>query len=331
MSSTSDSIDFLTHEVTQADIAAFGATKVNLPAERAKAYRDQVNVLRSHLERYIAEHQDFGLAKMLLSGSLAKGTSLRTLNDIDVGMYVKGDSAPAELEELLRWLEQKLRTTYHQMSPQNIKIDGPCVVISYAVTGIDIEVSPIYYMGDPQWRGYLWDRSTGEKILTSIPLHLDFIRKRKEKQPIHFAQAIRFLKWWVKQREKDTHGFRFRSFLVELVMAKLADDGISFANYHLAVEQFFQYVQRTGLRERIAFTDNYASSKLPARQGNGVEIIDPVNPANNVARDITSNELNLLVSLSSQALDDLSYASTCQTKGAAIECWQSVMGNSFTA
>lgn len=331
MSTVSDSIDFLTHEVTQADIAAFGETRVNLPAERAKAYRDQVNVLRSHLERYIAAHQDFGLAKMILSGSLAKGTSLRTLNDIDVGMYVKGDSAPSDLAELLRWLETKIRTTYHQISPQNIRVDGPCVVISYAVTGIDIEVSPIYYMGDPQWRGYLWDHSTGEKILTSIPLHLDFIRKRKERQPVHFAQAIRFLKWWAKQREKDTPGFRFRSFLVELVMAKLADGGVSFANYHLAVEQFFQYIQRTGLRERIAFTDYYAPAKLPGRQGDGVEIIDPVNPANNVAGDITSHELNLLVALSSQALDDLSYASTCQTKGAAVECWQSVMGNSFTA
>ena len=36
-----------------------------------------------------------GLAKMVLSGSLAKGSALRTINDIDVGLYVKGESAPA--------------------------------------------------------------------------------------------------------------------------------------------------------------------------------------------------------------------------------------------
>ena len=69
-------------------------------------------------------------------------------------------------------------------------MDGPCVVISFSGTGLDVEIAPILYEGDPQWRGYLFDRLTGKKVLTSIPLHIDFIRKRKAEQPDHFIQVI---------------------------------------------------------------------------------------------------------------------------------------------
>ena len=115
---------------------------------------------------------------------------------------------------------------------------------------------------------------TGKRTLTSIPLHLDFIRKRKESQPTHFAQAIRLIKWWVDQRRQDTPGFDFRSFLVELIMAKLADDGKQFDDYHEGLVHFFSYIQRTSLRDRIAFSDNYPASKLPANRVDTVEIFD---------------------------------------------------------
>lgn len=323
--------DFLAPEITQSDIAAFAADKVNLKSERANQYREQVRNLREHLDRYISEHPDMGLAKMILSGSLAKSTALRTINDIDVGLYVKGDSAPHDLGELLEWLVERLRTTYHQISREKIYVDGPCVVISFSGTGLDVEIAPILYEGDPQWRGFLFDRFTGAKVLTSIPLHIDFVRKRKAAQPDHFVQVIRLLKWWAREREKDTPGFSLRSFLVELITAKLADDGCKFADYHTGLLHFFLYVQRTGLKERIAFTDNYAASALPTRSTGSVEIFDPVNPENNVAAGMTEITRRKFVDLAETALDALSYARTCQTKGDAIECWREVMGATFNA
>lgn len=323
--------DFLAPEITQADIAAFASDKVNLKSERANQYREQVRTLRDHLDRYISEHPDMGLAKMILSGSLAKSTALRTINDIDVGLYVKGESAPHDLVKLLEWLADRLRTTYHQMSPEKIYVDGPCVVISFSGTGLNVEIAPILYQGDPQWRGYLFDRFSGAKVLTSIPLHIEFLQKRKASQPDHFVQVIRLLKWWTREREKDTHGFSMRSFLVELITAKLADSGCKFADYHTGLEHFFTYVQKTGLKERIAFRDNYADSALPGRSTGPVEIFDPVNPQNNVASTMTENTRQNFVALADRALDALSYARTCQTKGDALECWREVMGSTFNA
>ena len=184
-----ETFEFLTSEVTQADLATFADERVNLKRADRDKYRDQVRNLRDRLEAYIEEHPDIGLVKLLMSGSLAKGTALCTINDIDVAMYVKSDGAPNELAKLLNWLVEKLRATFPQISQEKIYVDGPCVVISFKGTGIDVEVAPILYEGDKDWRGYLWDRSTGKCILTSIPLHLEFIRVRKEKQHPHFVRS----------------------------------------------------------------------------------------------------------------------------------------------
>lgn len=326
-----ETFDFLTPEISQSDLATFAENKVNLKREHAQRYREQVNNLRDNLDRYMFEHPDVGLAKMLLSGSLAKGTALRTINDVDVAVYVKGESAPEDLDSLLEWLAQRLRRTYPRIAPENIKVDGPCVVISFAGTGIDVDVAPVYYLGDPQWRGYLWDRMTGQRILTSIPQHLDFIRRRKDKQPTHFAQVIRLLKWWLKQRQLDDSAFSMRSFLIELLMAKLCDDGYKFADYHMGLEHFFLHIQKTGLKDRIAFSDYYPSQKLPGECLGVVEVFDPVNPENNVASDFTESKRRKLVELAVEALDALSYARTSQTKNEALECWRELMGSSFDA
>ena len=64
--------------VDHADIRLFAQEKVNLPREKANKHRAQVRGLREKLEAYLSDHPDFSLRKMLLSGSLAKGTALRS-------------------------------------------------------------------------------------------------------------------------------------------------------------------------------------------------------------------------------------------------------------
>ena len=75
--------------VDHGDIAGFAQDRLNLPRERANEHRAQARRLREKLDGYLNEHPGFTLRKMLLSGSLAKGTALRSLNDIDVVCYSK--------------------------------------------------------------------------------------------------------------------------------------------------------------------------------------------------------------------------------------------------
>jgi tRNA nucleotidyltransferase (CCA-adding enzyme) len=316
-------------KITHADIAAFAADSVNLKREDVKEGREQVNRLRDKLDRFIREHPEYGLVKMLLSGSLAKGTALKTINDIDVALYVKASDAPTREVELLEWIAARLRKAYPQMAADRIRPVTHCVRISFRGTGLDVDVSPVHYSGAADDRGYLYARDTGKRLLTSIPLHLKFIRKQKDAQPDDFAQVVRLIKWWVKERKKADSSFRLKSFISEMIVAHLADTGVSMADYPAALESFFSYVVMSQLKKRISFTDYYPASKLPASTGQAIEIFDPVNEANNVASDYSHQDRQRIVDAAQESLERLAEARFATTRGRAVDCWQDILGLSF--
>lgn len=310
-------------------VADFAEEEVNLSREHAKEFRDQVNRLRDKLEAHIQDHPDFDLVKMLLSGSLAKGTALKTINDIDVAVYVKAESAQGNETDFLEWLAVKLRQAYPQMAPNQITPGKHCVRISFHGTGLDVDVVPVHYGGDVDDCGYLVVRDTGERVLTSIPLHLQFIRARKLKQPQHFAQVIRLLKWWIREREALAESFRFKSFMIEMIVAHLVDKGVDLSDYTVAMEQVFRYLVKSQLKSRIAFEDYYSSSKLPDPTGKPIEIFDPVNASNNVSADYSDQDRRRIVETAQEALERIVEARHATTKARAVSCWQDILGSSF--
>jgi tRNA nucleotidyltransferase (CCA-adding enzyme) len=315
--------------ITHADIANFAAESVNLRREDAEEYREQVRRLREKLDKYAADHPAYGLIKTLLSGSLAKGTSLKILNDIDVAFYVKAEKALRSESELLNWLAERLRDAYPQMKPDQIKPNKHSVCIQFAVSGLSVDVVPVQYKGDPDDRGYLFALDGGQPVLTSIPLHLAFVRKRKAHQKDHFAQVIRLVKWWVRLQKIKNDEFKLKSFMTEMIVSHLADNGVSMADYTVALERVFAYIVKSRLKTRVYFTDYYPASKLPGPTGKPIEIFDPVNETNNVAAIYDDNHRQKIVNAAQDALEAISEARFATTRGRAIECWQEVLGPSF--
>jgi tRNA nucleotidyltransferase (CCA-adding enzyme) len=315
--------------VSHSDLASFAEDNVNLRREDAEEYREQVRRLREKLDRYAADHPDYGLIKTILSGSLAKGTALKTLNDIDVAFYVRSEKAPSGESDLLHWLADRLREAYPQMKPDQIHVNHHSVTIKYAVSGLNVDVVPVLYQGAPDDRGYLFAFDGGQPVLTSIPLHLRFTRKRKAAQDPHFAQMVRFMKWWVRQQKAKDGDFRMKSFMTEMVVAHLADSGVSMADYPTAFEKIFGYLVRSKLKTRISFTDYYPGSKLPGPTGKPIEIFDPVNETNNVTAIYDDANRQRIVAAAQEALEAIAQARFATTRGHAIECWQEVLGTSF--
>jgi tRNA nucleotidyltransferase (CCA-adding enzyme) len=315
--------------ITHADIRRFAEDRVNLDRETAKEWREKVGALREQLKRYMTEHPTCGLAKSYLSGSLAKGTALKTCSDVDVALYITYDGEKKVDAKLLNWIAERLRQAYPQMAADQIKPKTYSVGIEYRTAGVEIDVVPVFYEGDPKDRGLLVAQDNGSTLMTSIPMHLEFIRKRKTAQDLHFAQVVRLLKWWAAEQKAEDANFRFKSFMVELICAHLADTGQNFSDYRKGMEAFFNYVVSTGLKERIAFKDFYQPSELPTNSTGVVEIFDPVNAKNNVASQYTENNRKLIVEAAQDALDALNEAHTAQTKGHAIEMWRVVLGPSF--
>ena len=179
--------------VDHADIVRFAEERVNLRREDATELRAQTNRLRERLEAYLAEHPDFGLRKMLLSGSLAKGTALRSLNDIDIACYISGADAPTGIATLLNYLAERLRKAFPNFNPDQVQPQTSTLTVSFRGSGLDVDVVPILYEGAPDWYGKLVSQDDGSLLSTSVPRHLEFIRKRKAAQEKDFAQVARLV------------------------------------------------------------------------------------------------------------------------------------------
>ncbi|MEE8190691.1 MAG: CBASS oligonucleotide cyclase, partial [Candidatus Scalindua sediminis] len=299
--------------INHSDIASFAENKVNLPADTAKKYRDQIKPLCERLTRHVQENEGFALVKMLHAGSVAKGTALKTINDLDVGVYLKKEEAPISENELVPWLASRLREANTQMSSDQFVENNHCVTVNYRGNGLDVDMVPVLYEGDANDMGHLVDKYTGDRTLTSIPLHLNFIRDRKKKYPNHYAQLVRLMKWWSKQQKDKDESFKCKSFMLELLVAYIADEGLDLSDYPTALEAIFSYIVKTDLEDRISFSDYYSRDKLPQSKINPIEIFDPVNPENNIANKYTQRDCERLVTASEEATDALSEAITANT------------------
>lgn len=315
--------------IGNAELKAFAETKVNLPKEEADARREKVNQLREQLQKWVKDNPDCGIVKSYLSGSLAKGTALKTSSDVDLALYVKYDGERKATPQFINWIAERLRKAYPQMAPDQIQPTEFAVTITFKGAGVDVDVVPVFYEGDPDDKGWLVSKRTGELLMTSVPRHLEFIRKRKNDQPTHFAQVVRLLKAWAQRHKQANSSFRLKSFMIELICAHLADNGTKFDDYPAALTAFFNYILNSQIKERVAFTDYYPKSKLPKPAGAAIEIFDPINPDNNVAAQYTENNRQLVIAAAQDALDAINEAHTAATKELALNNWQRVFGPSF--
>jgi len=133
----------------------------------------------------------------------------------------------------------------------------------------------------------------------------------------------------VRQEKRRNADFKCKSFMVELIWVHLADGGLTLNDYPTALEEFFAYICKTGFRDRVAFTDFHDLTDLPARGGSAVEVLDPVNPGNNIASRYSDSDRMMLVHAAQDAYDAITTARFATTKTEAVECWQDVLGVSF--
>jgi hypothetical protein len=315
--------------VSHADLVRFADERVNLKRDDAADLRAQANRLRDRLETYLADHPDFALRKMMLSGSLAKGTALKSISDIDVGCYVSSDSAPDKISDLIDWLAKKLETAFPNFKPEQIKRKTYSVGVNFISTGNEVDIVPILYAGDPQWRGDLVSQDTGEKLMTSVPMHLEFIRKRKSFNDKHFAQVVRFMKFWSQLLKQQDENFRFKSFMIELIVAYLVDGGLALNDYPSALGKIFAFIANDDFETAIAFDDYYNPATCATTTGAPVRIWDPVNNKNNVSALYTQQNKEKIVEAALDAGDAIDSALRAITKGETVRYWQKIFGPTF--
>ncbi len=312
------------------DLVAFAEDRVNLKKTEVDDQRAQVDRLSDLITAKITSTPGYGLVKTLHAGSVAKGTALRNVNDRDLAVYVKAGQAPEDIPSLVYWLHDRVVEAYPRLSADQVVPNTNCVTVTFAGSGLSVDVIPVLYEGEPDDVGYLVAKDTGERLKTSVRQHLDFMRCRKKQHPRDLAQLIRLTKWWARLQKRDTT-FKCKSFMLELLWVHLADGGLALNNYADALEQFFMFLVNGGLDRQFAFTDFHPASALPARGTGPIQILDPVNFDNNVASRYTAADRDRLVEAAEAAFDTLSTAHFEPAKGKAVEFWQDVLGTSFKA
>jgi len=119
---------------------------------------------------------------------------------------------------------------------------------------------------------------------------------------------------------------KLKSFMIELILAHLADAGADFSDYPEALQNFFTYVARSNIRKLIFFTDYYSTVGSSTET---VKIIDPVNASNNVSKLYTAAQADAIVDAALDAGDAIDAALAAPTKQETVRYWQRVFGSSF--
>lgn len=324
--STTGTTPYIDHAV----LVTFAGSRVNLPKAEVDSHRAQLQRLRDHLQRVINEHEHYVLIKTVRSGSVAKGTALKSISDMDLAAYLDASQVPAGSEsKLIAELATILRIAYGATkAAEDFEEQAHSVKVHFHGSGLDVDVAPVVYAGLPDDRGDLITKSD-DRVETSVRLHREFIQRRKTLLGKDFAQVIRFLKFWARE-QKRTRGdqFRCKSFLLELVVTHLAST-ISLNEYTTSLESVFAWMVQTEFADRIWFDDYYGSSDLPASSNDAMQVYDPVNPTNNVCKTYTSTDRHVLVEAAADALDAVTAARYGTTRAYATECWQRLFGPTF--
>jgi len=156
---------------------------------------------------------------------------------------------------------------------------------------------PVIPNGKPNDRALLALSANGEGIETTIPLQLEVTRTRSESSP-NYRPMVRLTKWWAETLELP-----ITSFELELLWAHVLEtDLYSLEDVQESLLAFFAYFERSKLSEPIVFTDYYKKSEAEI-ENDAVTIIDPVNPVNNVAQDMTMRDREQVVQAAEKALD----------------------------
>ena len=136
------------------------------------------------------------------------------------------------------------------------------------------------------------------------------------------------MKFWAKNIKHEREGFRFKSFMIEMILSHLCDQGCDFSDYPEALQSFFTYVARSNMREKVYFIDYYTAAAV-GEFSEPVQIIDPVNEKNNVSRLYTTEQADAIVEAALDAGDAIDSALAAPTKQETVYYWHKVFGSSF--
>jgi Second Messenger Oligonucleotide or Dinucleotide Synthetase domain len=275
------------------------------------------------------------------AGSFAKKTGLRRHmrgnsevegQDIDVPFVVK---PAAENGFALQPMVNKFLKYANDSYPQTEKESTKSSVRLKFTSTLSYDLVPLFATDDSDKQ--ILVRSTGERILTSVQKHTDFVRKRTEKSDqkkgvVAFNECVRLMKWWRDVRCADASYLKeVPSIIVDLLCAKAFDRFSVQTTYAHTLTEWCAYLAHVVVkREPVWFTDY--TQNVAADSASNWSVIDPVNSDNNLARRFQSYEVDELADWLQNARDTWNRAIAAEMMGddnRSLEQLMILFGNPF--
>jgi tRNA nucleotidyltransferase (CCA-adding enzyme) len=313
--------------LTDTQMNVFVTNFLRLGTDKRKDYVAQVDFLIGQLKKKIDEDSSFNVTGFKKTGSLIKGTVLKPKGDYDVdadiGVFLDvSESDKEDIDKLHEIILKLVSAVYPTKLPEDFAIQPRTLGIHFHQSGLDVDLVPVIPISSEP--GYGWQPSSerDKPVKTSIEGQLDFIKDRADADS-RFKTLVRLLKKWRNEQELD----RFRSFLIELIVAYLIDRDGPVTSLETGLQRFYLYVAQSALRERITFPELGNVKSFPA---DPVVVLDPVNKENNVAARLTNEEREEIVNAAELAFSTIETAVWKAGKGETLDLWKEVMGRSFT-
>ena len=308
--------------LTNSHLRDYDRGVLRLPRDKRTEYHRQVDNLISRLRTALVANTDVRITKVMKAGSFAKHTILRKSSldpvDVDVVFYLASRSVDREtLETLNEDIHSSLMAIYPNKAIDDFEIQRRATTVSFVGTGLNVDVVPV--VADDRRPDYGWqfNLADGSSTETCPPMHIDFIRARKDKEP-DFRTLVRLSKRWRNHAELKP----LKSFAIELILGHLVDKGNLAGTIERRFEGFLLFIAQSGLKQPITFPENGWNV---GAFGDSVVIVDPASSANNVTARLNEQEREQIVETAKESWEIAHFASAEDD----VEAWKEVFGPRF--
>jgi len=310
--------------LTNSQLRHYDSRVLRLPDDKRKDYHRQVDWLIGNLGSKLQANTTVKITKVVKAGSFAKFTILRKFNDdpvdVDVVFFLSGRTVQREtLVTLNDTIHDLLVSVYPNKVVGDFQIQRQATTVSFLSTGLSVDVVPVIEDRDRPDYGWQFNRADGTLTQTCPSAHIQFVRDRKAQEG-DFRTLVRLGKRWRNHAELKP----LKSFVIELVMGHLIDNGNATGTLERKFEEFLLYIAQSGLQRAITFPENDSPiSSFP----DPVVVVDPASSTNNVTSRITEGERVQIVAEARKSWETAHFAST-ENDGAL---WKEVFGPRFRA
>jgi len=306
--------------------------------------RDEIEAQADEIRGRIMEKaakDGLEITSSMKSGSFAKRTGLRRHmrgnaevegQDVDISFVVKPQGEQSfELQPLVNKFMKYADESYPKTEKESTKSS---VKLKFTNT-LAYDLVPLFSTKEPEKQMLV--RATGERILTSVQKHTDFVKSRteesdKKKGVVLFNECVRIVKWWREFRcDEGNYLQEIPSIVIDLLCAKAFDQLSVKPTYAHTLAEWFTFLAHVvKKKEPVWFGKSKPNSTVVSTDS--WQLLDPVNPENNIAKRFKPFEIDEFAEWLAIGRDTLSRSIAADMTGDDNRCLDqlvSLMGNPF--